>query len=399
MNIDRQPNMHDLSWFVDMDNQNRLELNPPYQRRSVWTASDRHYFLDTIFNNYPCPAVYVQKEIGPQGPRYNVVDGKQRLSTILNFYNNKIRLPRNFTIPRLSGKRFKDLETPDVVDFYNYVFLVETLKASGDTEWNEVFFRVNKNQKGLKDQELRHARFDGWFIGRAELETDNPKEGSGLFWSSIKISTPAKSKRMKDVEFISTLMLVILERDFVGFPQSNIDELYAKYDFKLEDLRSEDDIFSEYPDELGIEEANGDEDGAVEASVMYKEDVEKFESKFFMIKEFVRNMEAHNQAVTKYSRRITTDFYSLWSVLTLSDVVSRLSPEEVADAYAVFIEEVDNIYDVLKDEKSGDTSNASEGADANIFAYYTHSIGAATTAEYRKIRYEAFLNYLETHFS
>jgi hypothetical protein len=41
---------------------------------------------------------------------------------------------------------------------------------------------------------------------------------------------------MKDVEFISILMLVILENKFVGFPQWSIDDLYAKYDFDLAEV-------------------------------------------------------------------------------------------------------------------------------------------------------------------
>lgn len=399
MNIDRQPNMHDLSWFVDMDNQKRLDLNPPYQRRSVWTASDRYYFLDTIFNNYPCPAVYVQKEIGSEGPKYNVVDGKQRISTILNFYHNKFRLPKNFSIPRLSGKRFRNLDKPDVIAFYNYVFLVETLKASGDAEWNEVFFRVNKNQKGLKEQELRHARFDGWFITRAESEAENPKVNPGLFWVTMKISTPAKSRRMKDIEFISTLMLVILEKDLVGFPQANIDELYAKYDFELSDLPTEDAGASEDGDNEQEAEASDLEDDSLDPDypVILKEDIDKFEERFAAIKAFIASMEDHNNAITKHARRLTTDFYSLWSVLALSDLMDRFSPSSLADCYAQFIGGVDGIYDKVRDDKTSEPSSFAN--DAGIARYYAHSIGAATTIEYRRIRYEALKTYLEANAS
>lgn len=63
MTIERIPNQQDLSWFIDMRGGKKLELNPPYQRRSVWTTKDKKFFLDTIFNNYPCPAIYLQKQI------------------------------------------------------------------------------------------------------------------------------------------------------------------------------------------------------------------------------------------------------------------------------------------------------------------------------------------------
>ena len=395
MNIDRQPNMHDLSWFLDMDKQNRLDLNPPYQRKSVWTASDRFYFLDTIFNNYPCPAVYVQKEITGDGPKYNLVDGKQRISTILSFYNNKIRLPKNFSIPRLSGKRFRNLERPDIAAFYNYVFLVENLRASGDTEWNEVFFRVNKNQKGLKEQELRHARFDGWFITRAEKEAEDPKRNPGLFWATMKLSTPAKSRRMKDIEFISTLMLVVLEKDFVGFPQSNIDELYAKYDFDREQLPTEDSAGPDANEGGDFESEEYSEVADPDEVVILSEDIDRFEERFQAIKDFIDEMETSSKAITTHARRLTTDFYSLWSVLALSDLMSRLSAPVLAECYKTFLSSVDEIYDKVRDDKKSEPSSMS--VDPHILRYYTHSIGAATTTDYRRVRFEALRAYIETH--
>jgi hypothetical protein len=67
--------------------------------------------------------------------------------------------------------------------FFNYSFSVEQLESEDDAQWDEVFNRVNRNQKTLKDQELRHARFDGWLIDKAESEA---KDG---FWEKLKIST------------------------------------------------------------------------------------------------------------------------------------------------------------------------------------------------------------------
>ncbi|HYQ48098.1 MAG TPA: DUF262 domain-containing protein, partial [Thermodesulfovibrionales bacterium] len=49
-----------IAWFLDINREGQLDLNPPYQRRSVWTLKDRKFFLDSIFRNYPCPAVFLQ---------------------------------------------------------------------------------------------------------------------------------------------------------------------------------------------------------------------------------------------------------------------------------------------------------------------------------------------------
>jgi len=51
----RQPTTQQITWFLDLDRNGQLDLNPPYQRKSVWSPKDRRFFLDTIFKNYPTP--------------------------------------------------------------------------------------------------------------------------------------------------------------------------------------------------------------------------------------------------------------------------------------------------------------------------------------------------------
>lgn len=169
MEIRREQRNQDLSWFIDMYEAKKLQLDPPYQRKSVWGPKDRKFFLDTIFSNYPCPAIYLQKEITETSVIYNVVDGKQRLQTIFLFYANKIALPDTLSDPKLVGKKWKEIEKDPIYryKFFNYSFSVEQLQCEENVQWDEVFNRVNTNQKTLKDQELRHARFNGWLIKKS----------------------------------------------------------------------------------------------------------------------------------------------------------------------------------------------------------------------------------------
>jgi len=53
MAFDRRPITQDISWFLDQHRMGQLDLDPPYQRRSVWSPKDRRFFLDTIFRGYP----------------------------------------------------------------------------------------------------------------------------------------------------------------------------------------------------------------------------------------------------------------------------------------------------------------------------------------------------------
>jgi hypothetical protein len=78
--MQRRPTTQDISWLIDLHRHNQLDLDPPYQRRSVWTRKDRQFFLDTIFRNYPSPAIFLHKTINDAGKTtYHVVDGQQHL--------------------------------------------------------------------------------------------------------------------------------------------------------------------------------------------------------------------------------------------------------------------------------------------------------------------------------
>src|SRR4030042_3326844 len=99
----------DVNWFLDLYQNGQLDLDPSYQRRSVWTLKDRKFFLDTIFRNYPSPAIFIHKEVDTSlgRMRYHVVDGKQRLETIILFTRNDIALDRDYGDVRLRGKKGK----------------------------------------------------------------------------------------------------------------------------------------------------------------------------------------------------------------------------------------------------------------------------------------------------
>lgn len=375
MAFNRTPNQQDLSWFIDMKTQGRLELDPPYQRRSVWTSKDKQFFLDTILNNYPCPAVYLQKENTEKGPLYNVVDGKQRLSTVLDFYNGKIRLSKTFGIVDFRGKKFADLPDDVKSEFYNYIFMVEQIRSDEDVEWGEVFQRVNKNQKKLAEQELRHARFDGWLIRRAESEVEKK------IWESLGISSKARRMRMKDAEFVSILMLVILEQRFIGFPQHKIDELYAKYDF----------VFDEIPqDEAELNDFDEGED-EIEFDGITKELIQEFEARFIKIINFISEMEAHNSCITNHKKRLFTDFYSLWSALVFHEEIMDRGADKIAELYEDLISLVDGAYAKTKAGESLDDLPHS------VQSYFGNSTGAATEEEPRRLRDTALMEYVNNN--
>ncbi len=111
MEMKGRPSSQDISWFLDLFKTKRLDLEPPYQRRSVWTSKDRKFYLDTIFRGYPCPPIFLHKTVKEDGAAiYHVVDGKQRLETILMFADDKIALSKDYGDKRFNGKKWSDLK-------------------------------------------------------------------------------------------------------------------------------------------------------------------------------------------------------------------------------------------------------------------------------------------------
>ncbi len=65
--MQRRLSTQDLTWLLDLNQNKQLNLDLPYQRRSVWTRWDKQFSLDTIFRNYPSPAIFLHKTIDDAG--------------------------------------------------------------------------------------------------------------------------------------------------------------------------------------------------------------------------------------------------------------------------------------------------------------------------------------------
>ena len=393
MAIDRRVTQQDLSWFLDLQTQGKLNLNPPYQRKSVWMPKDKRFFLYTILNNYPCPAIYLQKQTDEHHKTtYNVIDGKERLITVIDFYKNKIRLSDDIGDSTLNNKKWSEINDDKVKKgFLNYSFTVETLDYLDYTEWNRVFNRLNSNAKMLSHQELRHSHYNGWLINRAEQEAENP------FWKEIKISSTSKARRMKDVEFISILMLVILEDRIVGFPQSALDILYQKYEItaadKTEETFFEEESFDALNDGNKQDESQLKFDEQVASYVIPQDDIEEFENKLSDIKEFISKLNKLSDIITTnkiFGKKRTTHLYTLWTYLALIEIPADVSGFK--DKYEEFF----NIFDTLEktNESAWQHIEIDETKRKIAILYYMNAIGATTEEPQRLARCDALKQFL-----
>ena len=344
--MQRRPSTQDLSWLVDLYRNGQLDLDPPYQRRSVWTRGDQQFFLDTIFRNYPSPAIFLHKTIADDGkPTYHVVDGKQRTQTILNFVDDHLKISPSYGDNRLDGKKWSQLQGEQSLkqDFWNYQITIEIIDIVDGAIVNTVFDRLNRNARKLTRQELRHAKFDGWFITQAENEAGRQE------WRDWGMVTMSRVKRMLDVQFISELMLVVLENKIIGFDQDTIDDLYAKYD---------------EPDETVL-----------------KLDADAFDQQFSKIRSYLAKMSSDG-AISRHAKGVG-DFYTLWALVALSD--NLMHPEELARRHMAFMKKVER----LGKQQDLEAFLRNKKTYALHLTYYDNSRGASTDLAPRTKRFES----------
>ncbi|WP_029069439.1 DUF262 domain-containing protein [Jonesia quinghaiensis] len=152
--------------FNKLNNQGALVLRPEYQRKVVWSESAKVALMETILLGFPIPEVYLAYETTADGDETaSVVDGQQRLSSLLDFLNGKYPLKNldSSSLAEFNEKYFQDL--PDGVrrEFFQYRFPIRRLSNMEEGFIREVFTRVNKVNVVLTDQELRNAMLPGPF--------------------------------------------------------------------------------------------------------------------------------------------------------------------------------------------------------------------------------------------
>lgn len=221
----RKTNFQNLAFFHDLYKRGLLDLNPPYQRRSIWSQRFKDFFIDSVINNYPCPAIFLYEEISPAGTaKYHVVDGKQRLLTCFEFSEDGFPVSEEATKVALRGKRFSEFSDTEKLEFWRYQFAVEFVPQEDETLIKEIFDRINRNVARLTRQELRHAKYDGDFIQEVEVSVEKMAE---ILPQNFPVIASQSRRQMKDTELVGNVLLLI-EEGPRAYSQDQLDVAYSE---------------------------------------------------------------------------------------------------------------------------------------------------------------------------
>jgi uncharacterized protein with ParB-like and HNH nuclease domain len=202
---------YSINDFLEWSDNGQLELSPRFQRRSVWTDTARSYLMDTIIDGKPIPKVFIRQKLNPQTRKSirEVVDGQQRLRTILSFMKDGFVINKRHN-KQYGGLYFSELNKVDEDiqnHLLNYEISVDLLVNMSDPDVLDVFSRLNSYSVTLNDQEKINANHFSEFKKLA----DTLAHKNNSFWIDNKIISEQNVLRMYDVQMSADLLVGMIE--------------------------------------------------------------------------------------------------------------------------------------------------------------------------------------------
>lgn len=143
----------------------RYKLDPEYQRRHRWSDERKSRLIESFLMNVPVPPVFLyERDLA----RFEVMDGRQRLTALSDFYADKFALCGLEYWADLEGRTYSKLpkKVRDGID-RRYISSIILLKETAATEKQAaelkkiVFERLNSGGVELSSQETRNAIYNG----------------------------------------------------------------------------------------------------------------------------------------------------------------------------------------------------------------------------------------------
>lgn len=221
---------HKVRELIEMHDRGDLNIRPDFQRRPNWPFHALCYFIDTILRGYPTPLIYLRPRIEPgkERPIRDVVDGQQRLTAILKFRQNDLRMYEH--AGQYADRTYSELDPEDQLRFESYELRVDELLNASDEYVLEMFHRLNAFGVKLNSQELRHGKFQGGtYRGLFRAAVIDASERWQVLWSRHKVVSVRGRLRMADDELTAQSFGVLLNGVTDG-GQTRINHLYEQFD-------------------------------------------------------------------------------------------------------------------------------------------------------------------------
>lgn len=142
-----------------VEERKELVIDPDFQRGNVWAKKQGAELVESILMGIPIPVMYLFEM---RDGKKQVVDGRQRISAILDFLNDKLFLKDLKILPEYNDCKFSDLDAKMqgiFEDSQMYFYIIQP--PTPERVKYDIFDRVNRGGTRLTNQEMRNALYRG----------------------------------------------------------------------------------------------------------------------------------------------------------------------------------------------------------------------------------------------
>lgn len=190
---------------------------PNYQRELVWNEEVQSRFIESILMGLPIPFIFLWQS--PDG-RLEIVDGSQRLRTIVRFMSDELKLVKLQLLPAANGFYFSDLIRSRQRKFNSRVLRGIVLDNSvSEATRTEMFNRINTGGTRANEAEIRRGALPGPFTDLVQECAENNE-----FINLTPISEQLVKEREREelvVRFFTFVERIYVENNNIILPHWN----------------------------------------------------------------------------------------------------------------------------------------------------------------------------------
>ena len=230
--------------LIDHYENGRLNLNPAFQRESVWRDSQRRKLIKSIYENIPIPSIFLYEREYNGNIIYDVIDGKQRIESIFifmglsGFRGNRFWFEATWEEEDEKFTEYpswNDLASKEKTKILSYPIQTITIKGT-QSEIADIFVRINSTGSKLKPQEIRKANYLTSDFLKESVKIANKKKILE-YLKKNRILGSEHITRQKHIELVSELILSIHDGGPINKKRA-IDETMRKDTLHGQQLKS-----------------------------------------------------------------------------------------------------------------------------------------------------------------
>jgi len=229
--------------LMNMYTNDELIIDPEFQRYFRWTIYQRTRFLESVLLGIPVPSMFMAEDASG---KWEVVDGLQRICTILSFYgvlrddrrgDNNWKLETGDIVTELDGLALADLPVKYQLNIKRVPVRVEVIKWDSKYDMRyELFNRLNTGGSPLTDQEIRNCIFRT--ANSALPDVIKRLSNTSIFVKLIKPTAKQETELYLD-ELVLRFFSLYRDRE----PKKNLSEHMTDY---MRDASSNPEFYSGY---------------------------------------------------------------------------------------------------------------------------------------------------------